>query len=85
MLTGTGITFDQDLSPHNLVDELRLTIGDLILNNFNDFLSLLYVADISEYEVRKLDISKPEILADELTPILLKRLWKKVWMKDKYS
>ncbi len=85
MLAGIGESFDQDLSPQKLVTEVRSSIHDLIRDDFNDFLNLLYVVDISEYKVRQLDTSKPEILADEITPILLKRLWKKVWLKNKLS
>ena len=85
MLAGTDYTFDKELSPHILVREVHSAIHDLIFNDFNNFLNLLYVVDISEYQIRKLDTSKPEILANEITPILLKRVWKKVWIRNKLS
>ena len=85
MLAGTGLTFAKELSPQDLVKELHSSIHKVILNEFNEFLNLLYVVDISEYEVRKLDTSKPETLADEITPILLKRIWKKVWLRNQIS
>ena len=85
MLAGTDFSFEKELSPHVLVKVVRSAIHDLIVNDFNNFLNLLYVVDISEYQIRKLDTSNPEILADEITPILLKRVWKKVWLRNKLS
>ena len=85
MLSGARVEFDINTSPEELVRTLRNRIEHLILHDFNDFLNLLYVVDISEYEVKKLDTEQAGKLADELTVLLLKRLWKKVWYRHKLS
>lgn len=85
MLSGVRVEFDLNSSPEQLVLILRDKIRDLILNDFNDFLNLLYVIDISEFEVKKLDTEHAGTLADELTVLVLKRLWKKVWYRHKLS
>ena len=85
MLSGVRIEFDPHSTPEQLVQTLRNRIEHLILHDFNDFLNLLYVVDISEFEVKNLDKEHAGKMADELTVLLLKRLWKKVWYRNKLS
>ena len=85
MLSGVKVEFDLNSSPEELVQTLRNKIHHLIVNDFNDFLNLLYVVDISEFEIKKLDTENAGKLVDELTVLLLKRLWKKVWYRNKLS
>ena len=85
MLAGIQFDFDLELTPEQLVGALRVTIQDLMNNRFDDFLNLLYVVDISEMKIKNLEGKQAESMADEISYLLLKRLWKKVWFKQKLS
>lgn len=67
--------------PDELVDLLREKIYQLIMEQFSEYLSLLYVVDIPESEFDKLDGTDAVEMADQVSFLLLKRIWKKVWFK----
>ena len=85
LLAGIQFEFDLKLTPEQLVGTLRDTIHNLMNNQFDDYLNLLYVVDISEMKIKNLESRQAESLADEISYLLLKRLWKKVWFKQKLS
>ena len=85
MLAGIRVEFDLDLTPTQLVGGLRDTLQDLMNNRFDEFLNLLYVVDLSEMKIKNLETRQSEPMADEISYLLLKRLWKKVWFKQKLS
>ena len=85
MLANINLEFDTELAPAQLVTDLQTKIQHLIHNEFNAFLNFLYVIDLSESEVRKINADQPESLSEELTLLILKRLWKKVWLRNKFS
>ena len=85
MLAGIHAEFDLELTPVKLVAILQDKLQDLMNNKFNDLLNLLYVVDLSEMEVKNLNSGEQGTRADDISYLLLKRLWKKVWMKNKLS
>jgi hypothetical protein len=46
-------------------------------------LNLLYIIDVSEEEVKKLDGSDISILSGQVSFLILKREWQKVWFRSK--
>ena len=85
MLAGIRHEFKPDIMVTQLVTSLRDKIQELISDHFNDLLNLLYVVDLSEMEVKNLSTGEQGASADEITYLLLRRLWKKVWLKHKLS
>ena len=77
--------FKNDIFPEFLVEELVRCLIDLISNSFQDYLNLLYKVDVSENEVRKLAGLTQEELAMSVAYLILKREWKKVFFRKKYS
>ena len=65
----------------NLVQE---KIYKLIQNKFAEYLNLLYIIDVSEEQIKKLDGSDLMELANQVTFLVLKREWQKVWFRNKY-
>ena len=56
----------------------------LIQNKFAEYLNLLYIIDVSENEIKKLDGSDISELSEQVTFLILKREWQKVWFRNKF-
>lgn len=73
------------LSPKELIVRLREKIYRLILENFSDYLNLLYVIDVPENAFKELELTDVVEVADQVGYLILKRELLKVRLKDKYS
>ncbi|TRX33471.1 hypothetical protein FNW52_15355 [Flavobacterium sp. ZT3R18] len=83
-LANEAVDFPLSLSPDELKIELHEKIYRLIQYKFAEYLNLLYIIDVSEDEIKKLDGSDLVILAEEVAFLILKREWQKVWFRNKY-
>lgn len=83
-LANEGVDFPMSISPEELKIQLHEKIYRLIQYKFAEYLNLLYVIDVSEEEVKKLDGSDLVILAEDVSFLILKREWQKVWFRSKY-
>ncbi len=79
------LDFDEDILPSSLKLILHETIYKLIQEKFADYLSLLYIIDVSEEKIKQLDGSDILKLSEQVTFLILKREWQKVWFKHQYS
>jgi hypothetical protein len=73
-----------DLNPEELKSQLHEKIYRLIQYKFAEYLSLLYIVDVPENEVKKLDGSDIMELSQQVAFLVLKREWMKVWFKNRY-
>jgi len=83
-LANEGIDFPMSISPDELKIQMHEKIYRLIQYKFAEYLNLLYIIDVSEEEVKKMDGSDLVILAEQVSFLILKREWQKVWFKNKY-
>lgn len=83
-LANEGIDFPMSISPSELKIQLHEKIYRLIQYKFAEYLNLLYIIDVSEDQIKKLDGSDLVILAEEVVFLILKREWQKVWFRNKY-
>jgi hypothetical protein len=83
-LANEGVDFPKSISPEELKIQLHEKVYRLIQYKFAEYLNLLYIIDVSEDEVKKLDGSDLVMLAKEVSFLLLKREWQKVWFRNKY-
>lgn len=83
-LANEGVDFPMSISPDELKIQLHEKIYRLIQYKFAEYLNLLYVIDVSEDEVKKLDGSDLVVLAEDVAFLILKREWQKVWFRNKY-
>ena len=72
------------ISPEELKIQLHEKIYRMIMYKFAEYLNLLYIIDVAEEAVKKLDGSDLVVLAEQVTYLLLKREWQKVWFKNNY-
>jgi hypothetical protein len=83
-LANEGIDFPMNISPDELKIQLQEKIYRLIQYKFAEYLNLLYIIDVSEDQIKKLDGSDLVSLSEEVTFLVLKREWQKVWFRNKY-
>jgi hypothetical protein len=83
-LANEGIDFQMSVSPNELKIQLHEKIYRLIQYKFAEYLNLLYIIDVSEEQIKKLDGSDLVILAEQVAFLILKREWQKVWFRNKY-
>jgi hypothetical protein len=83
-LANEGIDFPMSISPYELKIQLHEKIYRLIQYKFAEYLNLLYIIDVSEEEVKNMDGSDLVVLAEQVSFLILKREWQKVWFKNKY-
>jgi len=80
-----NLQFEDDVLPSSLKLLLHETIYKLIQEKFTDYLNLLYIIDVSEKQIKQLDGSDILQLSENVTFLILKREWQKVWLRNKYK
>jgi len=83
-LANEPIDFPMSTSPEELKIQLHEKIFRLIQYKFAEYLNLLYIIDVSESEIKKLDGSDLVNLAEDVAFLILKREWQKVWFRNKF-
>lgn len=83
-LANEAIDLPQDLLPEDLKLQLHEKIYRMIQYKFAEYLNLLYIIDVSEDEIKKMDGSDIVQLAEQVLFLILKREWQKVWFRNKY-
>lgn len=83
-LANEGIDLPKSISPEELKIQMHGKIFRLIQYKFAEYLNLLYIIDVSEDQIKKLDGSDLVILSENVAFLILKREWQKVWFKNKY-
>ncbi|MDX6181180.1 hypothetical protein SGQ44_03375 [Flavobacterium sp. Fl-77] len=84
-LANEGIDFPLSVSPEELKIQLHEKIYRMIQYKFAEYLNLLYIIDVSESEIKKLDGSDLVLLAEQVSFLILKREWQKVWFRNHYK
>ena len=65
----------------NLVQE---KIYKLIQYKFAEYLNLLYIIDVPEKQIKSLDGEDTLLLSEQVSFLILKREWQKVWYRNNY-
>jgi hypothetical protein len=84
-LANESIDLDMDICPEDLKIALHEKIYRLIQYKFAEYLNLLYIVDVPEEQVKKLDGSDILELSKQVAFLILKREWMKVWFRNKYK
>lgn len=79
-----AIDFPQSTSPYELKVQLHEKIYRLIQYKFAEYLNLLYIIDVPEETIKQLDGSDLVELSGQVSFLILKREWMKVWFRNKY-
>jgi hypothetical protein len=85
LLANIDLDFHQEILPSSLKLLLHETVYKLIQEKFMEYLNLLYIIDVSEKQVKGLDGDDILKLSEDVSFLILKREWQKVWFRNKYS
>ena len=85
LLTNLHFVVPENCKPAILLEELNRFVSELVNNDFNTFLNLLYRIDLSENILIKLPKDNQEEYISSISFLILKREWEKVWFRKKYS
>jgi len=83
-LANESIDFPLSTKPMELKVQLHEKIYRLIQYKFAEYLNLLYIIDVAEDQIKKLDGSDLAALSEQVAFLILKREWQKVWFRNKY-
>lgn len=83
-LANEPIDFHHSTTPYELKVQLHEKIYRLIQYKFAEYLNLLYIIDVPEDQVKKLDGSDVLELSEQVAFLILKREWMKVWFRNRY-
>ena len=83
-LANEPVDFPLSTKPMELKVQLHEKIYRLIQYKFAEYLNLLYIIDVAEDQIKKLDGSDVAALSEQVAFLILKREWQKVWFRNKY-
>ncbi len=79
-----SVVFSEDISPEDLKSKLHEIVAKLMDKQFEEYLNLLYIIDVSEEKIKQLnDVTSMNLIAHNVY-LILYREWKKVWFKENY-
>lgn len=84
LLANIDLDFHEEILPSSLKIMLHEAVFKLIQHKFTDYLNLLYIIDVPEHQVRQLDGEDTVQLAEQVSFLILKREWQKVWYRHNY-
>tara|TARA_R110002051_G_scaffold159536_6_gene230986 strand:- start:8606 stop:8959 length:354 start_codon:yes stop_codon:yes gene_type:complete len=84
-LAAIAVELPLQVSPKNLKTILHQKIYQLMLDRFTDYLNVLYIVDVSEKSIKEIQAIDPIEIADQVSFLILKREYQKVWFRNKYS
>ena len=82
-LANEAVDIPLDIFPLYFKERIQEKIYKLIQYKFTEYLNLLYIIDVSEDQIKKLNGSDVEELSNQVTFLILKREWQKVWFRNK--
>ena len=84
LLANIDLDFHEEVLPSSLKLLLHETVYKLIQEKFTEYLNLLYIIDVSEKQVKALSGDDTLKLSEEVSFLILKREWQKVWFRNRY-
>ena len=85
MYANIDLDFDVNILPSSLKLLLHETVYRLIQEKFTEYLNLLYIIDVPEHAVKALNGDDIVALSAQVSFLILKREWQKVWFRNSYS
>ena len=85
LLANINLDVHEDVLPSSLKFLRHETVYKLIQEKFTDYLNLLYIIDVPEKQVKALDGEDTLKLSEDVSFLILKREWQKVWFRNKYK
>ncbi|MDO5979297.1 hypothetical protein [Flavivirga spongiicola] len=84
LLANIDLDFHEEVLPSSLKLLLHETVYNLIQEKFTEYLNLLYIIDVPEKQVKALSGDDVLKLSEDVSFLILKREWQKVWFRNNY-
>ncbi|WBX73424.1 hypothetical protein PG913_11350 [Tenacibaculum pacificus] len=84
-LANYDLKISEKSTPDTLKEALNNAIKNLILTDSNTYKTILYIIDVPEEIIQKIDTSDINNYVEAVVFLILKRVWKKVWFRAKYT
>jgi hypothetical protein len=84
-LSNIDFQFQETLIPLELKSSLIQFLLNLITNNYDDYLNLLYRIDVSEQSLIKFTSERLQEAIEQVAFLVLKREAQKVWLKHNFG
>jgi len=84
LLANISHHFSEAISPSELKNTLTTILNKMMVNNYDDYLNLIYRIDISEKDLVKVKGQTLNLIVEEIAYLILKREYQKVWFKNKF-
>jgi len=85
VLANIPLKIPETLDAVGFIALIRKKVYYLIMEHFAEYLNLMYIIDIPEKEFQHIDITDTIDVADQITLLILKREYKKVWYRNRYQ
>ena len=84
-LANVKLNLPKNFESNSFISLLREKVYYLMMEHFSDYLNLLYIIDVPEREFKHIEITDTVEVANQVTFLILKREYQKVWFKNKYK
>ena len=84
-LANLTLKISDNPSPEKLKTELHEKVYRLILEQFPDYLNLLYIVDVPEDKVKQIETTDVVDMAGAVSFLILKREWQKVSLRQQFG
>lgn len=84
-LAGLTIELDESITPEKLVVFLNTRIEQILIQQFDTYLQLLYRVDVPEQSMKNSSIQDSKEMAQKASFAILKREWQKVYFKNQFG
>lgn len=72
-------------TPEQIIQVVHQKVYDLLQYQFNEYLNLLYIVDVPESQVKSITANDMVEISEQVTFLLIKRIWQKVYLRKHYS
>ena len=84
LLANLDEEISENATPESLKKYLENLIFSLLNTDYDSYLKLLYIVDVSEHKLKQLHGGDFKVLSEQLCFQILLREWQKVWYRQYY-
>jgi|AVFP01.1.fsa_nt_gi hypothetical protein len=77
--------FPGNITPEELFNQFHRLVRHLMEFEFDKYLNLLYIIDVSESKIREIPEADLGLLSQKVSFLMLQREWQKVWIRHHFG
>jgi len=84
-LANVALKLPLKFEAHTFISVVREKVYCLMMEQFDEYLNLLYIVDVPEREFQYIKVADTVEVANQITYLILKREYQKVWYRNSYK